>query len=323
MKTTVLAVLAGMAAWGAAAGEAVPGGIAYRGTLRDPVEGALTGARTVSFRVFKDAAGGDPLWSRDLEVWCAAGGLFHAWLEGGEELAEAFAEPERFLEMQVEDCGDAIQPRVAFTAVPQAFLARRARQASLPFGVAGNLAVSNALEVTDAASFGAGAAFDGDLAVAGNAAWTDADSAVEVSGAVKAASFEGDGIAPVGSIVMWRDPERIPEGWAVCDGSNGTPDLRNRFLVGVGGEENYAYGQTGGADSVALTVEEMPPHQHGYTTAGDRTFHFAGLGWHDSDWWQSTTGDVVKHGSTDSAGNGKGHENRPPFYAVLFIMRVE
>jgi microcystin-dependent protein len=49
-------------------------------------------------------------------------------------------------------------------------------------------------------------------------------------------------------------------GWAVCNGDNGTPDLRDRFPVGAGG--NYNVGDTGGTDTVALTVAEMPQHSH-------------------------------------------------------------
>src|SRR5690606_16720903 len=52
----------------------------------------------------------------------------------------------------------------------------------------------------------------------------------------------------------------IPEGWALCDGTNGTPDLRDRFIVGAGRE--YAVGARGGAKEVTLTTAQMPKHSH-------------------------------------------------------------
>src|SRR5690606_24439652 len=64
-----------------------------------------------------------------------------------------------------------------------------------------------------------------------------------------------------GVIVMWSgSADNIPEGWALCDGTDGTPDLRDRFIVGAGGE--YAVGATGGAKEVTLTTAQMPKHSH-------------------------------------------------------------
>ena len=49
---------------------------------------------------------------------------------------------------------------------------------------------------------------------------------------------------PVGGVIMWSGLiSNIPERWALCDGKNGTPDLRNRFVVGAGGD--YAIGSSG------------------------------------------------------------------------------
>lgn len=51
---------------------------------------------------------------------------------------------------------------------------------------------------------------------------------------------------PNGVIVMWSGPlDAIPSGWALCDGQEGTPDLRNRFVLGVGAAEYL--GSTGGS----------------------------------------------------------------------------
>ncbi len=336
MKKMVVWAWAGCAAAAAwaetAAEEAVPGAVVYQGVLSDPVSGPLTGAQQASIRVFTDAAGGDPAWSKDVEVWCGADGSFHAWLEGGDELMEAFAEPpepQRFLEMQVQGHGAAIAPRVEFTSAPQALLARWARRSPLAFPVLGALSAGDAVAVADAAKFVAGASF-GDLAVEGGAELADADSPAGVSGTVEAPRFEGDGIPPVGSIAMWMDKDNPPDGWALCNGQtvNGmtTPDLTDRFPVGAGGDDDefhYEVGDTGGTNSVALTVAQIPSHTHDYTTASTRDYHpVPWMGWMSGDWWQNSTGGSPDDATTDSAGNGAAHENRPPYLAVCFIMRV-
>lgn len=66
---------------------------------------------------------------------------------------------------------------------------------------------------------------------------------------------------PQGTILPWYGKfSDIPEGFALCDGSKGTPDLRNRFLVGAG--NNYALGDTGGEDQVTLTGTQIGNHYH-------------------------------------------------------------
>lgn len=70
---------------------------------------------------------------------------------------------------------------------------------------------------------------------------------------------------PQGSIIPWYgDKANIPDGFALCDGTKGTPDLRNRFLVGAG--SNYALGDTGGEDQVTLTGTQIGNHYHCWGT---------------------------------------------------------
>jgi microcystin-dependent protein len=60
----------------------------------------------------------------------------------------------------------------------------------------------------------------------------------------------GNGI-PQGVIVMWSGAiNQIPEGWALCDGFNGTPNLRDRFIVGAG--NSYGMGAFGGSNFINL-----------------------------------------------------------------------
>lgn len=66
---------------------------------------------------------------------------------------------------------------------------------------------------------------------------------------------------PVGGIIMWSGSiVSIPATWALCDGTNGTPDLRDRFIVGAG--STYAVADTGGAATVTLDVTMIPSHTH-------------------------------------------------------------
>jgi microcystin-dependent protein len=71
-------------------------------------------------------------------------------------------------------------------------------------------------------------------------------------------------VLPTGIIVMWNSTAAsIPAGWQLCNGSNGTPDLRGQFVVGAGG--SYTPGDTGGASSVTLSANTMPIHAHELT----------------------------------------------------------
>lgn len=114
-----------------------------------------------------------------------------------------------------------------------------------------------------------------------------------------------DGV-PVGGIILWSGAVvDIPEGFALCDGANDTPDLRDRFVVAAGGQ--YAPGDTGGTDTAT-----MPSHSHTYFAPASFTGAESGTSFNapstDS---QTTTG--------TEGGTG---DNRPRYYALAFIMRV-
>lgn len=120
-------------------------------------------------------------------------------------------------------------------------------------------------------------------------------------------------IIPAGAITMWSGATAtIPSGWALCNGSNGTPDLRDRFVIGAG--NIYSVGATGGEAQHTLTVEEMPSHNHQeYGTGiitGNHIYRGGGgqLGLSDD--------------STGYTGGGAAHNNLPPYYALAFIMKL-
>ncbi len=96
----------------------------------------------------------------------------------------------------------------------------------------------------------------------------------------------------------------IPPSWHLCDGSAGTPDLRNRFIVGAG--DTYDPGNTGGNDA----------QTHDFT--GDGHTHSLAAGAAISagaDRYDNTTS-VPAAGTTDSS------DNRPSYYALAWIMKL-
>ncbi|MBA7578726.1 hypothetical protein ES708_20591 [subsurface metagenome] len=150
------------------------------------------------------------------------------------------------------------------------------------------------------------------------------------------------GGAPSDIIVMWPRPiADIPLGWHLCDGAGDTPDLRGRFIVGAGG--SYAIGNTGGAASVTLTINQIPSHYHSiahtHTIAHTHSYavevdgvtwhHLAGGGAWQMSWGSRTTdgSSAANSGGSSAANSGSrggstSHENRPPFYALAFIMKL-
>lgn len=88
-------------------------------------------------------------------------------------------------------------------------------------------------------------------------------------------------VLPYGVIMMWSGSTgTVPTGWQLCDGSNGTPNLRDRFIIGAG--NSYSVGATGGATSVSLSESNMPSHSHSFSdsastsSAGDHS-HTVGI----------------------------------------------
>lgn len=127
---------------------------------------------------------------------------------------------------------------------------------------------------------------------------------------------------PRGVIMMWNGGDStIPSGWALCDGSNDTPDLRSKFIVGCGTGASYNYGDTGGANSVTLTEDQMPEHNHAngsykYLLAKDGKNTVKSI---DN---SSTEPKLTSAASLRSAGGGTSHENRPPYFALCYIMKL-
>ena len=137
------------------------------------------------------------------------------------------------------------------------------------------------------------------------------------SGTLADARLSNSSLFVTGMIIMWNSTvASIPTGWVLCDGNNNTPDLRNRFVVGAGTGGNYSPGDTGGANSVTLTVAQIPAHTHTY----ERTD--VGINVNDRPWPASNNDCDMTTQNTSSTGGGQSHENRPPYYALCYIMKT-
>ena len=215
------------------------------------------------------------------------------------------------------------------------------------------------------------------------------------SGRITANYIDAPNITPVGTIIMWPGTAlNFPSGWAVCNGASlsattyanlyniiGTtyggsagvsfnlPDLRDRFIAGAGSA--YSVGNTGGSDSVTLTLAQTPkhshsitdvPHSHGHTgsehdhggfdggnffMSGPRSVdpryeipeglglqaQFPGNfreGWYRhsrtavNSVGMTITGNNTGITATNNTTQGDGaHENRPPYFALIYLIKIQ
>ena len=116
---------------------------------------------------------------------------------------------------------------------------------------------------------------------------------------------------PIGGIIMWSgDQTTVPYGWAICDGDNGTPDLRNKFVVGVGTEFGNTLLEPGGnKDAVVVAHTHRLPTD---ATAGADQPSLMG----------SANADEGFSQSTESTGESGTNKNLPPYMPLYYIMRT-
>lgn len=169
-------------------------------------------------------------------------------------------------------------------------------------------------------------------AIGGTTPAAGAFTTISASGAITATGgFTGGGIVPSGGIIMWSGSiASIPSGWFLCNGLNGTPDLRDRFVVGAG--STYAVAATGGsADAIVVSHNHTatstvtdPGHLHdfksgfsgGFGNRGDATGTQV-----DNSTATATTGITVVT-TVASTGSSGTNANLPPYYALAYIMKA-
>ena len=159
-------------------------------------------------------------------------------------------------------------------------------------------------------------------------------------------SGNGSGLSGIesfvtGMIILWYgNTGNIPTGFVLCDGNNNTPDLRDRFVVGAGSA--YSPNNTGGSSSVTLSESQLPSHNHSATsTVNDPGHHHEYIDQYvvinngyrpwpannndcaqrNIDTTNATTGITVST-TVGNTGSGTAIENRPPYYALCYIMKT-
>jgi microcystin-dependent protein len=148
---------------------------------------------------------------------------------------------------------------------------------------------------------------------------------------------------PTGGIIMWSgELSNIPDGWALCDGQNNTPNLSGRFVVGYNaGHPDYAtIGATGGTDSLALTTQNLPRHSHTASAANNGNHQHSIPGTDDNGGWnagriESTDryrwsdaawtnyGGEHSHNITIAeTGSSEAFDNRSAYYVLAYIIKL-
>jgi hypothetical protein len=262
----------------------VPQTLSYQGSLFDNTGQAVSGTKSITFSLYTENAGGTPFWTDTQSVDLVEGRLSVELGNSTNPLDPSDFTGETYIGLKVGS--DQEMPRQKFASVAYAFQA-------------------------------------------------------------------GDGGVPSGGIIMWSGSvNSIPDGWALCNGSNGTPDLRDRFVVGAG--SGYAVGNRGGYASVNIS------HNHSITSSAPST-NSTGSHAHSMDFiigqeycygdCEDGADDGSKHVGSDSHGHrivGSTHHggdhshkvnyhshggltgttgstslnNRPPYYALAFIMKL-
>ena len=186
---------------------------------------------------------------------------------------------------------------------------------------------------------------------------------INASDTVTATDFVGNGTIPIGGIIMWSGADNaVPSNWALCNGSNGTPNLVDRFIVGRGSA--YAQGATGGSANATLVEHSHTINNHTHSVSGTTSnksltgsiekigecFDVAGSATgvfsKDSDGTSPVTASAstspvsgvnfdASHDHTFSAttgnpsntgtnaqGSSATNANLPPYYAIAYIMRI-
>ena len=166
---------------------------------------------------------------------------------------------------------------------------------------------------------------------------TDSDDLSLPNSSITAESFVGGGTIPVGGIIMWSGTIAAIsslDGWELCDGSNGTPDLRDRFVIGAttDGSDNTFPGLSvdesgGSADAVVVEHNHsitQTDHSHGYTeTAENNQQRDPGSAVvNQGADTGATTGGAQANITIDNEGVSGTNANLPPYYALAFIMRT-
>lgn len=150
---------------------------------------------------------------------------------------------------------------------------------------------------------------------------------------------------PTGLIAQWHGLiSAIPSGWSLCDGTNGTPDLRSKFIMGA--QDQAGMNASGGSNTTTLTTTQLPAHTHTASSGTESATHThntpsiydsaSDLGVYNSLLQKqsirltasaltafSAPSATHTHAVTvNSAGTGAAYDSRPAYYSLAFIMKT-
>ena len=343
--------------------------------------------KLIEFRLYAEPTKPDALWGRSVSVLLDDNGFFNVELSDGAGSAIADVNGANLDQVLAANAGKLyigltvagstgeIRPRQKVLSVPSAAYAEDVANAKNDFRVAGNAFVTggltvdgpmeakNGLAVNQISVGSGGINVGGTLTVASGQTLTLTKGAtLKVETGATVADASGNDLfaqavnaavgqaAPRGVIVMWSGATNaVPAGWVLCNGANGTPDLRDRFIVGAG--KTYSVGAMGGKNEVALTKDQMPNHTHAFVmdnqvgeydvpkSRGNPDKTGKNSGWMDggtgykssfssSDkqqarrYFTGTAGGDATDTVVGTDGKAYAHENRPPYYALCFIMKL-
>ena len=172
-----------------------------------------------------------------------------------------------------------------------------------------------------------------------------------VSNTLTATNFAGSGANltgieafVTGMIILWSGAANaIPSGFVLCNGSNNTPDLRGRFVVGYSNTDgDYDVGDAGGSKQVTLSESQLPSHNHSASSSVSDPGHahsyidqYVAIDNGYRPWPASNNDCAARNINTGSqttgisvsttignTGSGSSIENRPPYYALCYIMKT-
>lgn len=305
--TALFAVLALLLATESAL--AVGTAFTYQGQLQDGGQPA-DGTFDLEFRLYD---GPDPVSATELGVdakngVAVSGGVFTVTLDFGDQ----FDGTERWLEIGVKAAGEPaftyLSPLQALTAAPYALYASSAGDAGTLGGMGAGMFVSEETDPTVTASVKDGVDWDELTGIPTGFA----DGVDDVAA-------PGVGV-PAGVIVMWSGAlADIPTGWALCDGTGGTPDLRDRFVYGASAGEEP--GAVGGSDRHSHETSQAGAHSHfGETTSSGSRTVVSGAG------TEAAPGGHSHSYTTNTAGGHQHGTNTvvhvPPYFKLAFIMKL-
>jgi len=353
MKKQMLAICSMAVVGMALAG--TPTSFAYQGVLRDATGAPLSQEQaTITFRLYNSNADkASVLWEKELDLAIDTNGLFNAELTGG-ALAKVIADAEEngqslYVGLTVKGSAGEISPRQRMIPTPVVAYAQNVAKADGDFTVkgtvtfdgevsmsgsdktfkAGNIDASGGLTTSGTAALNGGTTLKGEVNVTGDMTVSDKGRLM-----VKGAQMS----LPIGMIAMWVGSSAdIPTNcWALCDGTteyqfNGkqvkVPDLRGRFIVGSGSRTDaegnsvtYKPGNGGGVSKHTLTKDEMPSHAHTIDKGKNQVlFKWADHNVFGDDSQNHSTGNY----DTLGTGGNQAHENRPPYYALCYIIKIK